>query len=130
MLADGANPAEAREKAKDAIQFGLKYIFAHAELDAAGFFSVKSVGGAIIVTLNTAHPAYKNLVEALEDRSPTDDPALLRDRLENAADGLKLLLTAWARYEDELPDGPRKQTARDTRNDWGRVARAFLSRDE
>ena len=130
MLADGTNPTEAKTKASDAIQFGLKYIFAHAELDAAGFFSVKSVGGAIIITLNTAHPAYKNLVEALEDNTPSDDPKVLQDRLENAADGLKLLLTAWARYEDELPEGPRRQTARDARNDWGRVARTFLSRDE
>jgi hypothetical protein len=130
MLADGANPTEAKTKAHDAIQFGLKYIFAHAELDAAGFFSVKSVGGAIIITLNTAHPAYKNLVETLEDNTPTTDAALLQERLENAADGLKLLLTAWARYEDELPEGARKQTARDARNDWGRVARTFLARDE
>lgn len=45
-------------------------------------------------------------------------------------DGLKLLLMAWARYEDEQLAGPRKQAAKDARNDWGRVARSFLALEE
>jgi hypothetical protein len=36
---------------------------------------------------------------------------------------------AWARYEDEQPDGPRKTNAQDARTDWGRIARQFLQED-
>ncbi|TAD86085.1 MAG: ATP-binding protein, partial [Bacteroidetes bacterium] len=50
-------------------------------------------------------------------------------RLKNASDGLKLLLMAWARYEDEQPDGNPKQKIKDTREDWGRIARQFLQED-
>lgn len=130
MIQTGAAPAEAERQSRIAVDLDLKYIFAHADLDNAAFFSVRSVGGAVIITLNTNHPAYENLVEVLEEDSEEADPATLRDRLANTADGLKLLLMAWARYEDELPDGPRRQSARDARNDWGRIARRFLATDE
>ncbi len=43
---------------------------------------------------------------------------------------LRTLLIAWARYEDEQPVGIRQENARNARNDWGRVARDFLSSDE
>ena len=36
---------------------------------------------------------------------------------------------AWARYEDEQPDGQRKNYAQDTRIDWGRIARRFLENE-
>ncbi len=36
---------------------------------------------------------------------------------------------AWARYEDEQPDGKFKDNAQDTRIDWGRVARRFLENE-
>ena len=78
------------------------------------------------LTLNTSHPAYHNLVEILEDDVEGASPETLRERLKNALDGLKLLLTAWARYEDEQPDGTRREIAQETRTDWGRVARNFL----
>ena len=58
------------------------------------------------------------------------DTETLRSRLTNSLSGLKLLLMAWARYEDEQPDGKRRQAAQDSRVDWGRIARQFLERDE
>ena len=51
----------------------------------------------------------------------------LKRRLNGARDGLKTLLIAWARYEDELPEGSRRQAAQNARDDWGRVARGFLT---
>jgi hypothetical protein len=58
------------------------------------------------------------------------DTETLRSRLTNSLEGLKLLLTAWARYEDEEPDGIRKTRAQDARSDWGRMARQFLEIEE
>jgi hypothetical protein len=51
---------------------------------------------------------------------------VLQSKFIRAKEGLKLLLMAWARYEDELPDGPRRTRASEARWDWGRLARVFL----
>lgn len=76
--------------------------------------------------MNTSHSAYETLVEALEEDLEGAAMEKLQERLQNARDGLKLLLMAWARYEDEQPDGRRRELAQEARTDWGRVARTFL----
>ncbi|MEH1912326.1 MAG: ATP-binding protein [Nostoc sp.] len=126
----GVTESQAILLAAKTVDDGLKYVFAEADLETAAFFSVKPKGGAIIVTLNTNHPAYKNLVEILEKDVEGVDEETLRSRLTNSLEGLKLLLMAWARYEDEQPDGRRRQMAQDTRVDWGRIARQFLEQEE
>ncbi len=126
----GVSEVKAKELAASTVDDGLKYTFVEADLEMAAFFSVKSRGGAIIVTLNTNHPAYKNLVEILEEDVEGVDAETLRSRLTNSLSGLKLLLMSWARYEDEETDGRRRQAIQDSRVDWGRVARQFLEQDE
>ncbi len=126
---EGVTEVQAELLAATTVNDGLKYTFVEAPLDTSAFFSVKPRGGAIIVTLNTNHPAYQNLVEILEEDVDKADIDTLRSRLINSLDGLKLLLMAWARYEDEQPDGKRKENAQDTRIDWGRVARRFLENE-
>ena len=126
MTQDGATPSEASAKAAEIIHSGLKYEILEANIESPAFFSVKQVAGILKVTLNTSHPAYENLVEVLEDDVEGVPSEELRERLQNARDGLKLLLTAWARYEDEQPDGTRRERAQEARTDWGRVARTFL----
>ena len=112
------------------VEEGLKYEFHEASLDNPAFFSVKSKGGAIIVTLNTNHPAYTNLVEILEDDVDKADMETLRSRLVNSLEGLKLLLMAWARYEDEQLDSKPKYTVQEVRYDWGVIAKRFLEKEE
>lgn len=126
---EGVTETKAELLAATTVDDGLKYTFVESPLDTPAFFSVKPRGGAIIVTLNINHPAYKNLVEILEEDVDKADIDTLRNRLINSLDGLKLLLMAWARYEDEQPDGKRKDNAQDTRIDWGRVARRFLENE-
>lgn len=122
----GMSEGAAKELAARTISDGLKYVFAEADLESPAFFSVKQKGGSIIITLNTSHPAYDSLVEVLEREDPDETEEGLRARLHSAEDGLKLLLMAWARYEDEQPDGTRRERAQETRLDWGRLARQFL----
>lgn len=127
----GLTTAAAKELAATTVSTGLKYVFAHATLESSAFFSVRQRGGSIIITLNTDHPAFSSLVEVLErDPNEAADDEDLKRRLENALDGLKLLLMAWARYEDEQPDGPRRTQAQQARQDWGTLARQFLQREE
>jgi hypothetical protein len=119
----------AADLAASTVGRGLKYTFAHAASSSAAFFDVNPRGGAIIITLNTSHPAYAHLIEVLEDELDEADLEALKSRLIRARDGLKLLLTAWARYEDEQPDRQRSRV-QDARWDWGRMARDFLEGEE
>lgn len=126
LTESGVPDKEAAELAARTISNGLKYAFADASVETAAFFSVKPKAGVITVILNTDHPVYDKLVDILEEDVDNADIATLRERLTNSLDGLKLLLSAWARYEDEL-EGPRKSAAQDARADWGRIARDFLT---
>ena len=107
----------------------LKYSFVDADIESTAFFSVKSKGGKILISLNTSHPAYHKLVEVLDESTEGASQEDLQRRLSNASEGLKLLLMAWARYEDEQPDGKLKTSAQESRQDWGRIARQFLQED-
>jgi len=124
----GIGSEEAGVRAKQIVQDGRKYEFVHAPVDGDAFFSVRPKGGVILINLNTEHPAYAHLVALLESGSDAGDGVGSAERLRKSYEGLKLLLEAWARYEDELP-AVRKDIARQARADWGRVARQFLSED-
>jgi len=126
LIDEGVPKDIAKEMAATTVSNGLKYVFAEADLETSAFFSVKQRGGSIVITLNTNHPAYSSLVDILEQTTEGSSETELEGRLSNALDGLKLLLMAWARYEDEQPDGSRRAQAQDTRVDWGRIARQFL----
>jgi hypothetical protein len=114
---------------KTATDFGLKYVFAHADIQTPAFFTVRPKAGTIIITLNTEHPAYDKLMEIVDEDIEDASREELIDRLSRARDGLKLLLEAWARYEDTLPDGNIKDKAQEVRNDWGRMAKRFMTTD-
>jgi hypothetical protein len=123
----GVSAEVAQGLAALAVRNSLKYVFVEAPSESPAFFSVQPRGGAIIITLNTTHPAYGRLVDVLESDVNTElDANELSERLNRAMDGLKLLLMAWARYEDEQPDGALRQRTQDARLDWGRIARSFL----
>lgn len=119
----GISYGQAHELAHGVIEEGLKYVFVESAMDSPAFFSVTPRAGAIMLRLNTQHPVYDRLIEVLE----RDETGNAEERLSNAREGLKLLLEAWARYEDEQPEGPRRDAAMDARSDWGRVARRFFT---
>ncbi len=131
-LRDIGLPIEmAHSLAANIVSDNLKYRFVSADLGSAAFFQVKNKGtGSIILALNTQHPVYDSLIEVLEESTANVSPEDLRLRLGNARDGLKTLLIAWARYEDELPEGKPRQAAQNARDDWGRVARDFLTQED
>lgn len=126
LVDQGVTKKQAEELAATTVGRGLKYTFVEASLSGSAFFDVKSRGGAVLISLNTNHPAYGHLVEILEEDVEDVDIDTLQSRLIRARDGLKLLIMAWARYEDEQPDGKRRNDASDARFDWGRLAREFL----
>ena len=127
LEAQGLDFSEASALAATTVGSSLKYVFAESPQDSPAFFSVQMKGGAILITLNTEHSAYDRLVDVLErDSTEEDSQEKLAERLNNALEGLKLLLMAWARYEDEQGSGIARQQAQDARLDWGKIARRFM----
>jgi len=129
----GQDEPDAREIAAQVVENGVKVLYLDADLEGPSFFSVRLKGGAIIVSINTSHPAYKHLVGVLDESDSEiecNDPGELRARLENALTGLKLVLGAWARYEDEQPAGQRRERVKNVRYEWGEMARQFLEGDD
>ena len=124
---DGLSEEQAKELAARTIEQGLKYTFSIADLEGRMFFTVKPVAGEIVIKLNTNHPVYSNLMEVLEE-DPNEEVTkeTLRQRLGKANRGLKLLLMAWARYEDEATPDKKRADIQDVRFEWGRYAAQFL----
>jgi hypothetical protein len=121
LIDEGVDEARATEVAVQAVRANIKFLFQEAEIPGATFFDVKSKAGTIIININTRHPASGQLFELLKANNSEPDPPALK--------ALKLLLTAWARLEDESGDA-RRQHLEDIRQDWGRLARDFLQEAE
>lgn len=101
----------------EAVSSGIRYMFSEAELSSSAIFDLSQERGEYFIKLNTRHPAHKNFIELLRDENASDDsPALV---------ALKLLLTAWARMEDEA-GGRDLEALQDTRLAWGQIARDFM----
>ncbi len=124
QIADGLDEAgieNAKEIAASIVDDDLKYIIKDGDIDGDAFFSVLPKGGKIMIILNINHPVYPKLIELLEKDDKQGG---------NAFDALKLLMMAWARYEDQQPDGEQKDRTQEARADWGRMAKRFLNNQE
>jgi len=126
LEAAGLSVDEARPLGAAVVESHAKFAFYDADMQTPEFFTVRIKAGTIFIGLNTNHPAYEHLVALRSSDDDTDDVAALKQRLHQSYEGLKLLLESWARYEDELTDGRRKEQAQMARLDWGRVARDFF----
>ena len=89
------------------------------------FFDVEPVNDVIQVWLNDRHPVYEHFIDVLTSGIEDQTTAELAERLQKASFTLRMLLIAWARYEDKSPSG-MKDNLEDIRMDWGREARKFL----
>ena len=121
LIDEGVDEKTATQVAVEAVRSNVKFLFQDADIPGAAFFDIKSKAGTIIINVSTRHPASEHLFELLKADDPEPDPPALK--------ALKLLLTAWARLEDESGDS-RRQQLEDVRQDWGRLARDFLQEAE
>ena len=98
-------------------------------MDGYAFFNVEhKQGGLTAIVFNTNHPFYEQLIQSLEPHIGDESDADLIDRIHKASDTLKLLFSAWARYEMEEV---RQQIGLfEMRQEWGRMARFFLTERE
>ncbi len=134
LIEDGLPEESAEQLAASLINTNLKVMFDHSDISSPAFFDIKSQGGVIFITLNNTHPAYNYLNEVLEEKIPYSDEEEecdekvkeLRGKFLYVRQGLKLLLTSWARYEDEAPDGKLKTQVKQVRWNWGNMTRDFF----
>lgn len=123
---------DARREVVADIEKKFRVRWVSASVDNSAFFSVSMLAGLLQVTFNMNHPVYEQLSAVLEPPSEEecDDPKELRQKLFEASDTFKLLLFAWARYEDEITSNSERSKVRQAREDWGRFARDFVALDE
>ncbi|WP_170427215.1 ATP-binding protein [Ruegeria arenilitoris] len=116
-LDSGYTEEHATQLAVEFVDSGIRYAFTEASLNSPAIFDLSSDRGEYFIKLNTRHPAYGSFIELLkEDGKDSDSAALV---------ALKLLLTAWARMEDEANE-KQLELLQDVRIEWGKIARDFL----
>ena len=129
LVQHGISEHEARRHVAETLEQGNKVRWIHAEQNNAAFFDVESQPGVIQVTFNALHPVFSDFYEIISPDVDSLEPDDAIERLAGGAAAFRLLLYAWARLEDELPD-ERKRAMRDLRNDWGRYAEDFFIIEE
>lgn len=129
LVGKNYDPDIAREIAEAVQKRNRKVIFVEAEVDSQAFFNVEAkTGGVTEIVFNSRHPAYDSLIQMLDPDLSEDSDSDLIDRIESASNTLKLILAAWARYEEE--DLPSKDKIRDIRHEWGKMAKDFLTDED
>jgi hypothetical protein len=130
LSAKGYSARDAREIAEAVADRDRKVIFVQQASDSHAFFSLEFLPGVTEVVFNTNHPAFEQLIEILSPGDERETMEGLRARINLGADTLKMLFSAWARFEMEERDGKRRDRVADMRHDWGRMAKVFLSDDD
>ncbi|MAN80837.1 MAG: ATP-binding protein [Rhodospirillaceae bacterium] len=106
-----------------------KVLFLEKAMEGYAFFNVEhKQGGLTEVVFNSNHPFYDQLIDALRPQIGDETDAELMERIHTAADTIELLFAAWARYEME--EVHQKNRLFEIRQEWGKMARFFLTEEE
>ncbi len=120
----GQTAQDAKTLAKLLVQEGLSYQFNSMQLDGFQIFNVRSNQGVLHINLNTDHPIY-DLLKHIEDDLPEDvdenNPAF------QASVAIRLLLSSWARMEDQTESREQRAHIQDTAMNWGRQVDKAIS---
>ena len=117
FIESGQADQDAKQLAKRLVQEDLSYQFSSAQLDGFQIFNVRSNQGVLLINLNADHPIY-DLLKHIEDDLPEDvdesNPAF------QASVAIRLLLSSWARMEDQTESREERTRIQDTAMNWGR----------
>ena len=106
-----------------------RVLFLEKAMEGYAFFNVEhKQGGLTEVVFNSNHPFYDQLIGSLRPQIGDETDADLMERIHTAADTLELLFAAWARYEME--EVRQKNRLFEMRQEWGKMARFFLSEED
>ena len=99
---------------------GLSMVVNRRPLDSEAFFTVRSAGSNITLTLNASHELFANLPMPFDAQFANSDYRAL----------CEILLAAWALFEDGLPVGSARRAMEDARLHWGRRAVEMLREND
>ena len=124
FIESGQAAQDAQQLAKLLVQEGLSYQFNSTQLDGYQIFRVRPKYGVLHIELNTDHPIY-DLLKHIEDDLPEDvdesDPAF------QASVAIRLLLSSWARMEDQTESREERTRIQDIAMNWGRQVDKAIS---
>ena len=112
-------PSELDQEASNIVENEERVRFQKGELSGSLLFDVSFSGGVEIITINTKHNSYKNLLSVVEDLPGDMTKEQAVNRLKNTEEGLRRLLWSWARMEDEENNEDKRKNLSNTRFKWG-----------
>lgn len=102
-----------------------EYVFSSSTNTGPTFFDTSAKSCTIDIALNQNHPLYESLCTLLDTIDDLDCEQL-QQRIFQAQRTVEVMLAAWSKYENDLPNGPRKFKAEEMRSEWGQNARLLL----
>lgn len=121
---------EALREVDETLREGHRVRWINSAQSSPAFFDVESFPNVIQVGFNTNHPlSAHDLFEIASAEIERLDPEELKVRLATLGRTFRVLIYAWARYEDEQLDQARRKV-RNARMEWGRYAEEFFDMDD
>lgn len=124
FIKSGHTGQDAHELASELVQNDLSYQFNSEQLDGFRMFNVRSIQGVLHINLNTEHAIYdliKHLEDDLRKNVDENDPAF------QSIVAIRLLLSSWARMEDQTESRDERIRIQGIAEHWGRQVDKFLS---
>lgn len=112
----GYSEEQAKIEASITVKYGYRYKFINAPLPGYFVFQAEPEAGVLVVKLNINHRFYRYL-ESLE--ADTDEEGNTKDA--TTAIGLRMVILALARMDDETHDQETKMQFQNTCHQWGRM---------
>lgn len=122
---DGQTDEDAHLLAEMLVNEDLSYQFNSIQLDGYQMFNVRSNHGVLHINLNTDHPIYdflKHIEDDLGKNVNEGHPTF------QASVAIRLLLSSWARMEDQTESREERTRIQDISMRWGRQVDKVIDR--
>lgn len=120
---------DALQRVAETIEAGNRVRWIQSHQSSPAFFDIDPLPGVIQVALNTEHPVHSHLYDVMHPDVDDLSDEEVRERLHKAAAAFRILIYAWARFEDEQTD-KMKRLVRNARFEWGKYADEFFDDDD
>ena len=124
FVSSGRDIVDARALATRLVNEDLSYQFNPAQLDGFQIFNVRSNQGVLHINLNTDHPIYdllRHIEDDMDHKMDENSPAF------QASVAIRLLLSSWARMEDQTESRDERSRIQDIAMKWGRQVDKSIS---
>ena len=124
FIKSGQAISDAQQLAKRLVEEDLSYQFNSNQLDGSLMFNVRSSQAVLHINLNTDHPIYdllRHIEDKLDENVDESNPAF------QASVAIRLLLSSWARMEDQTESRDARMRIQNIAMDWGRQVEKVIN---